>query len=181
MICMVFGEFWLNDLMQNVHLHSTHQRNAKWNKKQTMALIIIAATTLMMNWFQRNCQEILRFNQPHANTHYTFVINFFPYFFLLFFSFYFFFLNTHTVFTYDSQFLTCVALFRYFVFFPWFSQLGLLCFLHWLFILYFCCIYLFTGCKRRREKKKWISKWCKKIASFSFSCKAQLNIHVKSR
>lgn len=91
MICMVFGEFWLNDLMQNVHLHSTHQRNAKWNKKQTMALIIIAATTLMMNWFQRNCQEILRFNQPHANTHYTFVINFFSlFFFVILFSLFFF-------------------------------------------------------------------------------------------
>lgn len=71
-------------------------------------------------------------------------------FFVILFSL--FFLNTHTVFTYDSQFLTCVALFRFF--FPWFSQLGLLCFLHWLFILYFCCIYLFTGCKRRREKKE---------------------------
>lgn len=55
-----------------------------------MALIIIAATTLMMNWFQRNCQQILRLNQPHANTHYTFVINFFfTYFFVILFSLFF--------------------------------------------------------------------------------------------
>lgn len=102
---------WFN-AKRSLTLHTSTKRKIK--KKQTMALIIIAATTQMMNWFQRNCQQILRFNQPHANTHYTFVINFFSLFSLLFFSFYFFFLNTHTVFTYDSQFLTCVALFRFF-------------------------------------------------------------------